>query len=115
MKRNVHDRLDALSSAIADLKLRRKRGGVMSRFDMDALESDINEAFFLLNSIASDLGAKGNAPLRSLALSKRGFRGKTLDQLEKDLAEAFAILDKMEVLHHMSSLLAITIAMEFCR
>ena len=49
MKRNVHDRLDALSSAIADLKLRRKRGGVMSRFDMDALESDINEAFFLLN------------------------------------------------------------------
>ena len=74
---------------------------MMSRVDMDALESDINEAFFLLNSIASDLGTKGNPPLRTLALSKRGFRGKTLDQLEKDLAEAFAILDKMEV-HHIT-------------
>ena len=115
MKKNAHHRLDALSDAIASFKLRRKRGGMMSRVDMDALESDINEAFFLLNSIASDLGTKGNPPLRTLALSKRGFRGKTLDQLEKDLAEAFAILDKMEVLHHMSSLLAITIAMEFCR
>merc|ERR550532_345833 len=97
-KKNAGDRLNSLSAAINSLKLKKKRGGgMMSRVDMDALESDINEAFFLLNSIANDLGAKGNAPLRGLALSKRGFRGKTLDQLEKDLAEAFAILDKMEV------------------
>ena len=58
-KKSIPNRLDALSNAIADLKLKKKRGGgVMSRVDMDALESDINEAFFLLNSIASDLEAK---------------------------------------------------------
>ena len=57
-KKSIPNRLDALSNAIADLKLK-KRGGMMSRVDMDALESDINEAFFLLNSIASDLEAKG--------------------------------------------------------
>ena len=58
-KKSIPNRLDALSNAIAELKLKKKRGGVMmSRVDMDALESDINEAFFLLNSIASDLEAK---------------------------------------------------------
>ena len=47
--------------------------------------------------MASDLELQGDVPVRTMALSKRGFKGKTLDQLEKDLAEAFAILDKMEV------------------
>ena len=55
-KKSIPNRLDALSNAIADLKLKKKRGGVMmSRVDMDALESDINEAFFLLNREAIQL------------------------------------------------------------
>ena len=34
-------------------------------------------------------------PFGKSGLAKRGMKGKSLDQLEKDLAEAFALLDTM--------------------
>ena len=58
-------------------------------------EDDINEAFFLLNTLVNDLEKKETLDPRMVG--KRAFRGKTLDKLEKDLAEAFTILDQMKV------------------
>ena len=53
-KKNAGDRLNSLSEAINSLKLKKRGSGMMSRVDMDALESDINEAFFLLNRQGQD-------------------------------------------------------------
>ena len=40
---------------------------------------------------------KSNALQMKPGMAKRGLRGASLDQLEKNLAEAFAILDTMGV------------------
>ena len=63
-------------------------------------ENDINEAFFLLNTLVNDLEKKETLN-PGMMVNKRAFRGKSLDKLEKDLAEAFAILGQMKVYQKM--------------
>ena len=44
-------------------------------------------------------------PFGKSGLAKRGLKGKSLDQLEKDLAEAFALLDTMGVSKNVRKIL----------